>query len=76
VLLLGLCTLVKMPTDFAALTENTMQSPSAKKTTFDGTKLPLVVGPSHNHNIWYEVSFSLAFFTRNRSYASTVIRSQ
>jgi hypothetical protein len=24
---------------------------------FDGTKLPLVVGPSHNHNIWYKVAF-------------------
>jgi hypothetical protein len=50
-----------MPPDFAALTENTMQSPSAKKTIFDGTKLPLVVRPSQNHIPWYEIAFSPLF---------------
>jgi hypothetical protein len=28
---------------------------------FDGTKLALVVEPSHNHNRWYKVTFSPAF---------------
>jgi len=28
------------------------------KMFFDGTKLPLVVGPSQNHNRWYIVSLS------------------
>jgi hypothetical protein len=31
---------------------------NAGKTVFDGTKLPLVVGPSKNHNRRYMLSFS------------------
>ena len=29
--------------------------PLNAETVFDGTKLPLVVGPSQNHNGWYTV---------------------
>jgi hypothetical protein len=34
------------------------QLPLNVETIFDGTKLPLVVGPSQNHNSWYRVSSS------------------